>query len=102
MTKAVVVTIPHELGRAEARRRVEAGFAELTQRVGGLGSVSRSWDDDRLAFALTILGQSASGAIEVADRALRIEILLPNVLAAIAGSLRGRLRKEGRLLLEKK
>lgn len=102
MSKAVTVTIPHELGRAEARRRIETGFGDLTRHLGGLGTVSKSWDGDRLSFAFQALGQAISGAIDVADHSIRLEVLLPNVLAMIAGKVKGRLQKEGQLLLEKK
>ena len=44
----------------------------------------------------------ASGTIQVAEHAVRLEILLPNLLALMAGKLKGRLQKEGQLLLEKK
>jgi putative polyhydroxyalkanoate system protein len=100
MTKAVTVTIPHELGRAEARKRVEAGFDDLSRHLGGLGGVSRSWEGDRLNFAFAAMGQAISGTLDVADRGIRLEVLLPNLLAMMAGKLKGRLHKEGQLLLE--
>ena len=102
MSKAVTVTIPHELGRAEARRRVDVGFGDLSRHLGGLGSVTQSWDGDRLSFSFAMMGQAISGAIDVADRAVRIEVLLPNLLALMADKVKGRLQKEGQLLLEKK
>lgn len=102
MSKAVTVTIPHELGRAEARRRVEAGFGDLSKHLGGLGSVTKSWDGDRLNFGFATMGQAISGVIEIADHSVRLEVILPNLLAMMAGKLKGRLQKEGQLLLEKK
>jgi hypothetical protein len=103
MTKAISVTLPHELGRAEARRRIDEGVANFVRHLGGgAGVVTQSWDGDRLSFALTALGQSISGHIDVEDRLVRIELLLPDLLGLIAGKLRGRLQKEGQLLLDKK
>jgi putative polyhydroxyalkanoate system protein len=102
MSKAVTVNIPHELGRAEARRRIEAGFGDLSRHLGGLGSVSKHWEGDRLSFAFAAMGQAISGSVDVADRAIRLEVLLPGLLAMMAGKLKGRLQKEGQLLLEKK
>ena len=102
MSKAVSVNIPHELGKAEAHRRVEAGFADLSRHLGSLGSVSKSWDGDRMAFAFSAMGQAISGTVLVEDRALRLELLLPGLLAMMAGKLKGRLQHEGQLLLEKK
>jgi putative polyhydroxyalkanoate system protein len=102
MSRAVTVTIPHELGREEARKRIEAGFGDLSRHLGGLGAVTRNWDGDRLSFAFAAMGQAVSGYVDVADRAIRLEVLLPNLLAMMAGKLKGRLQKEGQLLLEKK
>lgn len=102
MNRAITVTIPHELGRAEAHRRIEAGFGELVRCLGGLGAVSKNWDGDRLAFSFAIMGQLITGVIEVAERNVRLEVLLPNVLALIASTLKGRLEKQGQLLLEHK
>jgi putative polyhydroxyalkanoate system protein len=102
MSKAVTVTIPHDLGREEARRRVEAGFGDLSRHLGGLGSVSRTWSGDQLSFAFSAMGQAISGVIDVADKSVRLEVLLPGLLAMMAGKLKGRLQHEGQLLLEKK
>ena len=103
MNKAVTVTIPHELGRAEARRRIDEGFANFARHMGAAaGVLSKAWTGDRLAFALSALGQQISGTIEVEDRAVNLEVLLPGLLATLANKVKGRLRSEGQLLLEKK
>lgn len=104
MTKAITVNIPHDLGRAEARQRIDAGFANFSQHMGGVGAnmVSKTWDGDRLSFSLSALGQGISGHIDVADAVVTLELLLPNLLGMIAGKLKGRLQKEGQLLLDKK
>ena len=103
MSKAVTLTIPHELGRAEARRRLDEGFASFSQHMGvAAGVLSKSWTGDRLSFALAALGQQISGTIDVDDAAVRVEVLLPNLLAVMADKVKGRLKKEGQLLLEKK
>ena len=102
MSKAITLTIPHELGRAEARRRLDSGFADLAQHVGAMGSVTKTWEGDRLTFAFSIMGQAISGLVDVADQSIRLEVLLPGLLGMIANKVRGRLQREGQLLLEKK
>ena len=103
MSKAITLTLPHELGRAEARRRIDEGFAGFAQHMGGVaGALTKAWDGDRLSFALQALGQGISGTIDVEDRAIRLEVLMPNILALMANKLKGRLKSEGQLLLEKK
>lgn len=103
MSKPITVTIPHELGRAEARRRIEEGFGRFASQMGGAaGALTKSWEGDRLDFSLTAMGQAISGVIDVAESAVRLEVVLPNLLAMVAGKLKGRLQKEGQTLLEKK
>jgi putative polyhydroxyalkanoate system protein len=102
MSKPVTVTIAHDLGKAEARRRVDAGFGDLARHLGGLGTVSRQWDGDRMVFAFQAMGQAISGGVDIEDRAVRVEVVLPNLLALMAGKIKGRLQQEGQLLLEKK
>ena len=103
MSKPLTVDIPHALGREEARRRVEAGFGRLEQQFGGggLAKLEKRWSGDRLSFAAQVLGQAITGRLEVLDEAVRMELDLPPFLAMIAGSLKGRLQKEGQLLLDK-
>lgn len=103
MSKPISVTIPHQLGRAEARKRVDEGFADLSRHLGGAaGALDKRWEGDRLSFSLTSMGQSISGFVAVADAAVTIEVLLPGFLAMLAGKVQGTLRKEGQLLLTKK
>jgi hypothetical protein len=55
-----------------------------------------------MSFSAVIMGQAVTGRLDVFERSVAIEVDLPPFLAMIAGSLKGRLKKEGQLLLEKK
>ena len=48
------------------------------------------------------MGQVAGGTIDVAEEHVRIEVMLPWLLAAFADRIAPVIRKEGTLLLEKK
>lgn len=100
MSKPLVVSLPHELGRAEARRRIDAGVAQLVGQVGAVGALTQSWKEDVLHFSLVALGQTLTGQIAVEDREVRMEIVLPGVLGLLAGKLKGRIRDQGQVLLE--
>jgi hypothetical protein len=103
MTRPVSIDIPHELGVAEARRRIDDGFVRIEKQLGaGLGQVTRSWDGDRMSFAAKVMGQAITGRLDVGERAVLMQIDLPTVLALIADKITGRVKKEGQLLLEKK
>ena len=103
MAAPLSVSIPHQLGRAEARRRIDAGFASLVSQLPGVGSrCHQRWDGDRLTFSVAGMGQTVSGVVDVLDAAVTMEIVLPGVLRMIASSLRGRLQAAGQLLLTKR
>jgi putative polyhydroxyalkanoate system protein len=103
MTRPLSISIPHELGAAEARRRIETGFDRLERQIsGGLATVEKRWEGDRMHFVARGLGQTVSGRLTVLERSIDMEVELPAFLAAIADKIRGRLQKEGQLLLEKK
>jgi hypothetical protein len=98
---AITISIPHQLGRAEARRRIEAGFAKMIHQMSGsAGTWSERWEGDRLIFAVAAMGQTVSGVVSVLDQAVTMEIELPGVLGILAGSLKDRLQKAGQLLLK--
>ena len=103
MAKPLIVVIPHQLGRAEARRRLETGIGQLKNTFGGqYTSVEESWTDDRLDFRVAAVGQTVTGMLDVADESVRVELQLPWMLALIAQKAQAFLRREGTLLLEKK
>ena len=103
MATPIIVNIPHQLGRVEARRRIEAGFAKLIHQLPGSGGAcSQRWEGDRLVFGVTAMGQTIAGVINVLDAAVTIEIDLPGILGMVASGIKDRLQKVGQLLLTKK
>jgi hypothetical protein len=102
-TTPITVSLPHQLGRAEARRRIEHGFADMVRQFpGGGGAVTQRWDGDRLAFTIAVLGQTLGGSVTVLDDRVDMQIDLPGMLGMIAGRLRGGMQKAGQLLLTRK
>ena len=106
MARPVTVNIPHKLGKDEARRRIEAGFGRLRQQmtsgIAAMLTFQERWEGDRLHFEGSGLGQKMTGRLDVLADAVRVELDLPEILAAMADMITGRLQKEGQKLLEKK
>lgn len=104
MSTPITLTIPHQLGRLGARRRIDDGFARFVQQVPGSdGAGAQQWEGDRLNFSLGALGQKVSGMIDVQDTEVRMQIDLPGMFGLLASGLKGKLRKAGQqLLLTKK
>lgn len=105
MPRPVTVTISHDLGKDEARRRIAEGFTKFRSSLTGgmMFSFSEEWSGaDQLSFTAKGLGQTITGKIDVFPQHVRIEATLPNILASVAEAITGRMEHEGRLLLEKK
>lgn len=100
MSKPLVVSIPHALGRAEARRRIDTGMDQLVGQLGAIGELKQSWAGDVLSFSLLAVGQTVTGQVAVEDQEVRLEIVLPGVFGLIANRIQGRLRREGQILLD--
>jgi hypothetical protein len=102
MAMPLTISIPHQLGRAEARRRIESGFSNMIRQVPGGGSAfTERWDGDRLSFSIGVMGQNVTGSVDVLDTEVKMAVELPGVLGMIAGSLKGGLQRAGQLLLTK-
>lgn len=104
MTRPVTIDIPHALGVAEARRRVDAQFGRVEAQLAGVvvSGIEKHWEGDRLHFSGRALGQAVGGRLSVLADSLRLELDLPPILAMLAGRVRDALGRSGRLLLEKK
>ena len=103
MAKPVVVDIPHELGRVEAKRRLETGFDRIRDQIGGKAlQFDQHWEGERLIFSAGGFGQTVSGRVDIFEKIVRVEVDLPWFLATIAEKMQGRIAKAGTLLLEKK
>jgi hypothetical protein len=97
------MSIPHQLTRAEAKRRVADQVAVVRREYGGLMSnLTDSWAGDTMAFSLTVTGVTVSGHVYVEDTAVRVEVPLPWPLAALAGGVRHQIEQQGRKLLGSK
>lgn len=103
MATPLSISIPHQLGRAEARRRIETGFAKLVgQLPGSAGTFNERWEGDRMVFSVSGLGQTVSGSVDVREAAVLMELELPGIVGMLASSLKGRIQKAGQLLLTRK
>ena len=102
MSQPLIVSIPHRLGRQEARRRLDHGITRLRPAVGILLSgFSYHWEQDTLNFIASAMWQRISGRIEVLDDAVRVEIDLPWMMQVLRDTITRRVRGRGITLLEK-
>jgi hypothetical protein len=102
MSKPIVVSIPHRLGKDEALRRLKPGLTGAAASFPVLKVDEEIWSGDRLTFRVRALGQAAAGTVDVADDHVRLEVTLPWLLHKFAEAAQTAIRARGKLLLEKK
>jgi hypothetical protein len=103
MSRPLIISIPHHLGREEAARRIKSGLAAARTNYSACLTIhEETWIGDRLSFNLSSLGQVAAGTIDVADDHVQLEVMLPWLLATFVEKFAPLIRKEGTLLLDKK
>jgi hypothetical protein len=102
MSKPLVVSIPHALGKDEALRRLQPGLTRAAAAFPVLTVDEEHWEGDRLNFRVRALGQAASGTVQVADDRIHLEVTLPWLLQKFAQVAQAAIKARGQLLLEKK
>ena len=102
MSKPLVVSIPHSLGRQEASRRLKAGLTRAASSVPVLKVDEERWEGDRMIFRVRALGQAAAGHLDVADDHVMVEVRLPWLLQRFAEVAQTAIRSRGNLLLTKR
>src|SRR5688572_8217076 len=97
----ISVDLPHKLGAEEAKRRIDGGIHKLTDFMpGGAAEVRSAWTGDRLGLQVNAMGQEVNAQLDVQDRYVRVELLLPPALAFFGDAIRAALRKSGADMLE--
>jgi hypothetical protein len=98
MGQTIVVNVPHNLGKVEAKRRIQEGFGSMQQlKDGGLPGVfsfEKRWDGDQFHFEAGGLGQKISAMLEIVEDSVKINIEVPNLLAGIAEVIKGAVTKQ--------
>jgi hypothetical protein len=82
--------IPHKLGKAEAKRRIEAGIPKLGRHIPGGGTVQAEWTgEDRVLMTVTAMGQKVSVDMLVQETSVHATVIVPMMLSMMAGAISG-------------
>jgi len=100
MTQPVEVDIPHKLGRAAVRARMDSGIDKLAGMIPGGTMHDKRWEGDTLHFTVTGMGQTVAARCEVQDANVHAVLDLPPMLALFAAKIRDKLTREGPALLK--
>ena len=101
-TTPIQVDLPHKLGAAEAKRRIDGGIGRLKDFIPGAADVRSAWTGDRLGLQVSAMGQEVNAQIDVRETIVRVELLLPPALAFFGKAIEAGLKRTGKDLLEDK
>ena len=100
MSGPISVDLPHNLGAEEAKRRIGANIGSLAGHLPAGAKVRSSWQGDRLALGVGVMGQEVDAALDVQESLVRVTVMLPPALAFFGKAIEAALRKTGPQLLE--
>ena len=100
MASPIVVDLPHKLGAAEAKSRIQNGIGGLAAHLPGAAQVEQGWSGDRMDLKVTAMGQVVSAGIDVRETIVRVEVMLPGILSFFGQQVEAMLRRHGTELLE--
>jgi hypothetical protein len=96
----LTASVPHQLTRAEAKRRIQQQIGLLRQQHGALiADVRENWTEDVLDFSLVAVGQAISGRLTVDDHMVHLDVALPWLLSMMTGTVQKAIEQQGRHLL---
>ena len=102
MSQPISVDVPHNLGAAEAKRRIQANIHKLSGKLPAGATVTPAWEGDRLRLDVAMLGQPIEAGLEIMDACVRITVHLPAALGFFRQAIEAGLRQSGAALLEDK
>lgn len=100
MGEPIRIDIPHKLGRAGARTRLEGGIGKLAGMFPGGGAVEHRWEGDSMHFTVRAMGQTVASRLDVFDDRVHAEVDLPPFLALFADRIREKLARDAPKLLK--
>ncbi|TWT48493.1 polyhydroxyalkanoic acid system family protein [Botrimarina hoheduenensis] len=95
------VSIPHNLGREQARDRLH-GFSDMLRAKYSdqLSGLEQTWEGDTLSFGFTTFGFKIQGNLAVEDAAIRVSGDLPFAAAMFKGKITGAIEEQLNRLLK--
>jgi hypothetical protein len=96
----LIVSVPHRLGREEAKRRIDTGILRVRQELAAfVNTLDYDWQADTLHLSAQAMWQTITGRVAVLDEAVRVEIDLPWLMRVIGDTVGRQVRERVSLML---
>lgn len=100
-SKTVKISIPHPLGRDEAKRRIQGQLRQLRNQSAGLiTAFEERWSGDVMELTAAVLATRITGRLRVEEQLVDVDVDLPWFLAALTSAVRQAIESNTRQLLE--
>lgn len=96
----ISVDVPHNLGTAEARRRLENGTGSLVRHLPAGATAQPRWSGNQLELDVAALGQEVRAKLDVQDKLVRVALVLPPALSFLGPMIEAGIRRTGAELLQ--
>lgn len=94
MAEPIALDIPHQLGKAAVRARLDGGIGKIGSVVPGGGNVTHDWSGDTMNFTVSAMGQTMRCRATVSDDNVHAVVDLPPLLGLFADKIRSALGRE--------
>ncbi|TPG38962.1 hypothetical protein EAH79_14495 [Sphingomonas koreensis] len=100
MGTPVEMDIPHQLGKAGVRARLDGGIGKISTMIPGGAVVDHRWEGDTMFFTVKAMGQTIGSKLETFEDKVHAIIDLPPMMALFANQIKAALQQEGQKLLK--
>ena len=99
MAQPITLEIPHQLGKAGVRARLDGGIGRIGDKIPGGAQVEHRWQGDTMVFTVQAMGQAIRSELTVYENKVHAVVDLPGLLAMFAGPVKAAIEKEAPKLL---
>ncbi len=100
MAQPISLDIPHKLGKAGVRQRLDGGISRITEKIPGGGHVQHRWEGDTMHFTVAAMGQTVASSATVYEDKVHAVVDLPGILGLFAGQVKSVIEREAPKLLK--
>lgn len=96
----IIITFPHQLGKAEARKRLQSAIDDAKVREAAKFKIAEeNWDGDHLNYRVALLGLPCTGTIDIGEDTVRTEVKLSWYLSHMVNSAEAYIRQQASQIL---
>ena len=100
MSAPIELDVPHQLGKAAVRERLDGGIGKIGKLIPGGAKVVHRWEEDTMTFTVEAMGQAVKASATVFDDKVHAIVDLPGFLGLFAGKIRDVIQAEAPKLLK--